>query len=108
MIRRIVIKKYVGEAIKARRKKLKMTQKELAERAGTTPHEISMIERGVRDNVRFPPEFLIEIANALDCSSLDFYPPEPEHTLSPSEEAELIKKIRNRVIESRRKRGKDL
>lgn len=37
---------YLHEIVKEQRKKLKMTQKELAERAGTTQTEVSHFETG--------------------------------------------------------------
>ena len=84
-------KNYMGESIRARRKRVKMSQEKLAEKANTTQTMISKIERGIND-----PSFqlICDIAKALDCSPNDFCPPEmgfiSEYRLSSSDEALIM------------------
>ncbi len=79
---------YMGEAIKARRKELKISQEEVAERVGTTQNMISKIESGIAD-----PSFqlICDIAKVLNSSPLDFCSPKmgfvSKYTLSSSDEA---------------------
>ncbi len=92
---------YTGKSIKARRNQLKMSQETLAEKANTTQSTISKIERGIND----PPfQMICDIALALDCSPLDFCPPEmgftSEYRLSSSDEA-LIMSVLVRKREER-------
>ncbi len=84
-------KNYMGKSIKERRNRLRMSQERLAEKANTTQAMISKIERGLND-----PTFQLtcEIAQALECSPLDFCPPEmgftSEYKLSSSDEALIM------------------
>ena len=107
MIRRFYTHNYVGKAIKARRKKLKITQKELAEKIGTGTEDIRMIERDVIDLFYLDTELIEKIAKALNCHPMDFYPPIMETTLSPAEKADFIKKLRTSMKENRRKHGEE-
>lgn len=107
MIRRFCTHNYVGKEIKARRKALKMTQKELAEKIGTRPDDIRMIERDVIDLFYLDTELIEKIAKALNCHPMDFYLPREEHTLAPAEKADFIKKLRTSMKENRRKHGEE-
>ena len=107
MIRRFCAHNYVGKEIKVRRKKLKMTQKELAEKIGTRPDDIRMIEKEVIDIFYLNTELIEKIAKALNCHPMDFYPPIMETTLSPAEKADFIKKLRTSMKENRRKHGEE-
>ena len=84
-------KNYVGKSIKEKRKQCNMSQETLAEKADTTQAMISKIERGLTD-----PSFqlICDIAQALECSPLDFCPPErgftSEYRLSSSDEALIM------------------
>ena len=53
----------ISERLKQKRSELKLTQSELALKAGVKQQSIQQIEAGVTQR----PRFLIEIANALQC-----------------------------------------
>jgi len=53
----------ISERLKQKRSELKMTQSELALKAGVKQQSIQQIEAGVTKR----PRFLLEIANALQC-----------------------------------------
>ena len=55
----------MGYAIRRRREALRLTLKEVAARAGTTPAAVSHIERGIR---KPSAEMVARLARALDCS----------------------------------------
>ncbi len=56
----------MGKRIYDRRKQLRMTQEELAEKAGITPQTVSTAELGKK---ALRPENIIRICSALDISS---------------------------------------
>lgn len=58
--------KQIGKRILVRRKQLRMTQDELAEKAGITPQTISSAELGKK---ALRPENVIRICSALDIST---------------------------------------
>lgn len=62
----------MGEKIKKRREELKMSQDELAEKAGISRQTVSAIETGKYENVMIGT--LKAIARALSCE-LDFFLP---------------------------------
>ncbi len=62
----------IGLIVKKRRKILKLSQVELADKAGVTQAKISQIECGTNDNVTI--ENLRCLAKALDCSVIDLLP----------------------------------
>jgi transcriptional regulator with XRE-family HTH domain len=62
----------MGEKIKKRREELKMSQDELAEKAGISRQTVSAIETGKYENVMIGT--LKAIARALGCE-LDFFLP---------------------------------
>jgi len=55
-----------GRAVRARRKEMRLTQEQLAERAGLHPNSISLIERG-QTNAGL--DVLFAIADALDIAA---------------------------------------
>ena len=59
------------------RKKLKLTQQQVAERAGMNRAYYTMIETGIR---RPSPEVAMKIGKALDFDWTRFYEPEKEPT----------------------------
>lgn len=58
--------KQIGNRILSRRKQLRMTQEELAEKAGITPQTVSSAELGKK---ALRPENIIRICSALDIST---------------------------------------
>lgn len=64
----------IGEIIKQRRKKLNMTQIELAQKANVAQSNISQLESGVSDNVSLM--ILRSLAKALNCAVIDLLPEE--------------------------------
>lgn len=58
--------KQIGNRILGRRKQLRMTQDELAEKAGVTPQTISSAELGKK---ALRPENIIRVCSALDIST---------------------------------------
>ena len=61
-----MVEKRVGKRIKEQRKRLNLTQSELAYKLGVSENYISMLERGVK----FPRyETLVALLNALDTSA---------------------------------------
>ena len=56
----------IGSRILSRRKQLRMTQEELAEKAGITPQTVSSAELGKK---ALRPENIIRICSALDIST---------------------------------------
>jgi transcriptional regulator with XRE-family HTH domain len=56
----------IGDRIKALRKRRRLTQHELAERAGLTQAHISQLEAGARENPQ--ANVVLALARALDCS----------------------------------------
>ncbi|EOL42974.1 hypothetical protein RV11_GL003207 [Enterococcus phoeniculicola] len=73
--------RHVGQKIKQRRKFLKVTQKELAEKVDSIAQTVSKIERGV-----FSPSFnsLIKICVALEMSPNDLIPEGHFHSIDDS------------------------
>ncbi|MBE6079871.1 MAG: helix-turn-helix transcriptional regulator [Veillonella sp.] len=61
----------IGEKIKTRRIKLKMTQEELAERSGLSRTTISNLETGTQTVVTNTT--MLALANALDCKPSYFF-----------------------------------
>lgn len=58
--------KQIGSRILSRRKQLRMTQEELAEKAGITPQTVSSAELGKK---ALRPENIIRVCSALDIST---------------------------------------
>ncbi len=58
--------KQIGNRILSRRKQLRMTQEELAEKAGITPQTVSSAELGKK---ALRPENIIRVCSALDIST---------------------------------------
>lgn len=58
--------KQIGNRILSRRKQLRMTQEELAEKAGITPQTVSTAELGKK---ALRPENIIRICSALEVST---------------------------------------
>lgn len=63
-------RKKIGKAVHVIRNRQKMTQEELAERAGISRKSINAIEKG---SINFTHELLFFIAFALDISVKDIY-----------------------------------
>lgn len=64
----------LGEIIKQRRKKLNLTQVELAQKANVAQSKISQLESGTSDNVTI--ENLRNLAKGLSCALIDLLPEE--------------------------------
>lgn len=75
------------------RKEKGFSQKELAEKAGTTYQQIQKLEKGER---KLSPEWQIRLSKALDCRPVDLMPEEfqASMTLTKREEA-LIDNFRH-------------
>lgn len=91
---------YTGKEIRRRRKKLNLTQADLAERVYTSQDAISRIERGLQD----PPfQFLCAIAAVLSCTPNDLCPPElgfaTQQTV-PQNPLKMIMEALNRELQS--------
>lgn len=65
-----MVGKSIGKRIAELRKKRNMTQEELAEIIGISPHYLSALERGVY-NIKL--EKLVMIINSLDCTADDIF-----------------------------------
>lgn len=62
--------KAVGKGLQKQRKKRKMTQEQLSERLGISPHYLSAVERGVN---QLSYEILVHAINVLECSADDIF-----------------------------------
>lgn len=62
--------KHIGQKLKARRKFLNMTQKNLAEKVGCTFQQIQKYEAGI-NNISFP--VLLKLCDVLDCNPYYFF-----------------------------------
>ena len=60
------MEKIIGKRIQELRKRRGITQEQLSEAAGISPHYLSALERGIY-NVKL--EILVKILNYLDCSA---------------------------------------
>ena len=65
-----MIERDVGKRIQEIRKKTGLTQEQLAERIGISPHYYSALERGIY-NIKH--ELLVAILNELDCSADEIF-----------------------------------
>ena len=65
-----MVGKCIGKRIAELRKKRNMTQEELSETIGISPHYLSALERGIY-NIKL--EKLVMIINALDCTADDIF-----------------------------------
>ncbi len=65
-----MIEKDIGKRIQEQRKKCRLTQEQLAEKLGITPHYLSALERGAH-NIKL--ELLVSILNELDCSADEIF-----------------------------------
>lgn len=65
-----MVGKSIGKRIGELRKKKNMTQEELSEIIGVSPHYLSALERGIY-NIKL--EKLVMIINALDCTADDLF-----------------------------------
>ena len=65
-----MVGKSIGKRISELRKKKNMTQEELSEIIGISPHYLSALERGIY-NIKL--EKLVAIINALDCTADDIF-----------------------------------
>ncbi len=65
-----MIEKDIGKRIREFRKKKKITQEQLAEKLGLTPHYYSSMERGLY-NIKL--DTLVQIINILGCSADDIF-----------------------------------
>ncbi|KRK81273.1 helix-turn-helix domain-containing protein [Companilactobacillus nodensis] len=61
----------IGKTIRKQRKALNMTIEQLAEKSGSSPSLISIIERGKLDNIKM--QKLSDIAQALNLQLSDFF-----------------------------------
>ncbi|WP_125569078.1 helix-turn-helix domain-containing protein [Companilactobacillus insicii] len=61
----------IGKIIRKQRKALNMTIEQLAEKSGSSPSLISIIERGKLDNIKI--QKLNDIARALNLQLSDFF-----------------------------------
>lgn len=82
----------LGEAIKSRRKALKLTQSELGEQIGLDASAISKIERGNTQNLK--PQHLEKLCRLFGCTPADLYGIESftysSSTLLSAEQQELL------------------
>ena len=62
--------KAVGKGLQKQRKKRKMTQEQLSEQLGISPHYLSAVERGVN---QLSYEILVHAINVLECSADDIF-----------------------------------
>ena len=69
------------------RKEKGFSQKELAEKAGTTYQQIQKLEKGER---KFSPEWQIRLAKALDCKPIDLMPEEFQASLTLTKREEAL------------------
>ena len=65
-----MVGKSIGKRIAELRKKKNMTQEELSEIIGISPHYLSALERGIY-NIKL--DKLVMIINALDCTADDIF-----------------------------------
>ena len=65
-----MVGKSIGKRISELRKKKNMTQEELSEIIGISPHYLSALERGIY-NIKL--DKLVAIINALDCTADDIF-----------------------------------
>lgn len=83
----------IGSAIKSKRKELRYTQSELAQKTGMSRTSIGNIESGRQ----YPPVHLLwEIGQALECNPIEFYPSSSKdfyRKTSSSEIAREVKKV---------------
>lgn len=68
------------------RKKLHLTQKDVAERVNATPGQIYFLESGER---KLSPEWLDRLSKALNCSKAELLGEEPAEPLTDQERALL-------------------
>lgn len=78
-MQKVDIKKSFGSTVKAWRKRLGLSQEELAERADLHRTYVSDVERGARN---LSLESITRVAHALRIAVADLFPPE-EHLLLP-------------------------
>lgn len=99
------IKQIVGENIKARRKELKIKQREMAKTTGLTVQALSRLEKG-----KHGARNLNLIANALQCTEADLYI-DSQATASPTTESllkivgEIEKELKQIKAENTRLKG---
>ena len=71
--------KAIGKGLQRQRKKKKLTQEELSEKLGITPHYLSAVERGV-NQVSY--EILVHAITVLECSADDIFGEVIDHGLT--------------------------
>ena len=91
----------IGKTIRKRRKALNMTIEQLAEKSGSSPSLISIIERGKLDNIKI--QKLNDIAQALNLQLRDFFLNE---NLQDPDTLDLINYLSNLPEDKRRELAK--
>jgi len=75
----------IGKSLQKQRKHKGLTQEQLAERIGISPHYLSAVERGIN---QLSYEILVQAINVLGCSADDIFGEVIDHAL-PTKVCEL-------------------